>query len=445
MDKKNILEYVVSGTSYMRLSNPGICHDETNTEIVNMLIDKLVQDQFSHKFSMLYNGHTESSFGERFKPYKPYQVHADSGGLQMITLGLDITDELKDKVYENQALYADVGMCFDEIPVKVADGRSERNDTKGRSFDRENFEDYARKTGKNIKRQLEIFDKHESSCKPFVILQGNDIDTYLQWYDYIMEEIPNEWHNRLGGVALGAAALGTGTLEDIKRGFIASEVKKRWPQEEMHLHVLGIGSIRRMLPYLVCLQNGLYKDINISYDSTTHSRAVETGLYYMGQGTTKFSREMSNYYYEMHKNCMETINLGVELDEFHSLLNLPSMKARDKYGDLHKWLYVRTAFILMSVRNFMQHLEQMMLSEADLLKFAGRMKLKEVFATLYQVKDRSDFEAWLNATRNVHALKSQAIGTGDEGSLEIEMTQTDQDALKQFKKKNFKKDTMELF
>ena len=99
----------------------------------------------------------------------------------------------------------------------------------------------------------------------------------------------------------------------------------------------------------------------------------------------------------------------------------------------------------MSVRNFMQHLEQMMLDEKQLLKFAGRMKLKEVFATLYQVKDRSDFDAWLNATRNVQALKSQAIGTGDEGSLDIEMTQTDQDALKQFKKKNFKKDTMELF
>ena len=41
----NILEYVVSGTSYMRLSNPAICRDDTNTEIVNMLINKLVQDQ----------------------------------------------------------------------------------------------------------------------------------------------------------------------------------------------------------------------------------------------------------------------------------------------------------------------------------------------------------------------------------------------------------------
>ena len=147
MDRK--LEYVVSGTSYMRLSNPGIAFDSTNTSIVNMLLDKLCND-FSHKISLLYNAHTEHAFGERFVAYKDnvHEIHADSGGLQMVTLGLDITDDLKEKVYRNQAKWADVGMCFDEIPVKVADGRSERNDTKGRSFDRENFEDYARKTGK---------------------------------------------------------------------------------------------------------------------------------------------------------------------------------------------------------------------------------------------------------------------------------------------------------
>ena len=440
----NKLEYVISGTSYMRLSNPGVALDDTNTGIVNMLIEKLCKD-YSHNISLLYNAHTESAFGERFKPYKDHvhSIHADSGGLQMITLGLDITDELKDKVYENQAEYADVGMCFDEIPVKVRDGRSERNDTKGRSFDRENFEDYARKTGQNVKRQLEVFDSKESSCKPFVIIQGNDIDTYLSWYHYVMEEIPNEWHNRLGGIALGAAALGTGALEDIKRGFIASEIEKLWPMDNMHLHVLGIGSIRRMLPYLVFQNNGLYKDINISYDSTTHSRAVETGLFYMGQGTTKFSREMSNFYTEMYQNCMETINLGVKIDEFHHLLNTPSLKAKEEYGDLNKWLYVRTAFILMSIRNFMQHLEQMTEKE-PLLKFASRMKLESVFNALYNVEDRDTFERWLQETRTVKELKSQAIGTGDEGELEIELPTTDQDALKEFKKSNFKKETGSL-
>ena len=116
---KHILDYVVSGTSYMRLSNPNIAFDDTNTGIVSMLIKKLVQDQFSHKFSLLYNAHTEHSFGERFKPYHDaaHSVHADSGGLQIVTQGMTITDELKEKVYRNQANGADVGMCFDEIPV----------------------------------------------------------------------------------------------------------------------------------------------------------------------------------------------------------------------------------------------------------------------------------------------------------------------------------------
>ena len=48
MNKK--LEYVVSGTSYMRLSNPQIANDETNSGIVRTLIEKLVQDKHHHKF-----------------------------------------------------------------------------------------------------------------------------------------------------------------------------------------------------------------------------------------------------------------------------------------------------------------------------------------------------------------------------------------------------------
>ena len=48
------LDYVVSGTSYMRLSNPRIATNDTTVEIVKMLINKLVQDKHNHKFSMLY-------------------------------------------------------------------------------------------------------------------------------------------------------------------------------------------------------------------------------------------------------------------------------------------------------------------------------------------------------------------------------------------------------
>tara|TARA_R110000744_G_scaffold135750_13_gene245314 strand:+ start:59 stop:1333 length:1275 start_codon:yes stop_codon:yes gene_type:complete len=420
MIKNRKLDYVVSGTSYMRFSNPSVAKDETNSQIINMLIDKLVTDVHSHKFSMLYNAHTESSFGERFTVYKPHvnEIHADSGGLQIVTQGMVITDELKDKVYENQAKWADVGMCFDEIPVILTGGKSDRNDTKARFFDFENYEELARKTGRNVKRQLEIFDKAGSTCKPYIILQGNCIDTYLRWYELLMEEVPSEWHDRIGGVAMGAAALGTGPLEDVKRAFIASEIAKIWPQEIMHLHVLGVGSIRRMLPYLVFCQNGLYDNVEISYDSTTHSRAVETGLYYMGKGTTKFNRKMSNLYREMYNNVQETVQLGVDLDEFHELMNTPSLKAKEKYGNLNTWIYVRTAFILMSIRNFMAHLESMMLDKDTLLKFTGKLKLDGQFRNLYNVTNREEYDAWENNQYLGGSMKSMAVGTEAPSSLE---------------------------
>jgi len=233
-----------------------------------------------------------------------------------------------------------------------------------------------------------------------------------------MGEVPEEWHDRIGGVAMGAAALGTGPLEDVKRAFIASEIAKVWPQETMHLHVLGVGSIRRMIPYLVFCQNGLYENVEISYDSTTHSRAVETGLYYMGQGTTKFSRKMSNLYREMYDNVQETINLGVDLDEFHTIMNTPSMKAKEKYGNLNKWIYVRTAFILMSIRNFMKHLEQMMNDKETLLKFTGKMKLDGQFRNLYNVTNREQFDAWENNQYLGGSMKSMAVGQEPPASLE---------------------------
>ena len=414
------LDYVVSGTSYMRFSNPSIAKDKTNSDIINMLIDKLVTDVYSHKFSMLYNGHTESSFGDRFSAYKDHvnEIHADSGGLQIVTQGMVITDELKDKVYENQAKWADVGMCFDEIPVILTGDRSDRNDTKARFFDFENYEALARKTGQNVKRQLEIFEKNNSTCKPFIILQGNCIDTYLRWYECLMEEVPAEWHDRIGGVAMGAAALGTGPLEDVKRAFIATEIAKKWPQERMNLHILGVGSIRRIIPYLVFCQNGLYDNVDISYDSTTHSRAVETGLYYMGKGTTKFSRKMSNLYREMYNNVQETISLGVDLDEFHEIMNTPSLKAKEKYGNLNKWIYVRTAFILMSIRNFMKHLESMMNDKDALLAFTVKMKLDGQFRNLYNVTNREEYDAWENNQYLGGSMKSMAVGTEAPNSLE---------------------------
>ena len=45
----------------------------------------------------------------------------------------------------------------------------------------------------------------------------------LKWVEYVLDEIPKSNHQFIGGVAMGAAALGTGTLEDIERAFIFTD------------------------------------------------------------------------------------------------------------------------------------------------------------------------------------------------------------------------------
>ena len=46
---------------------------------------------------MLYNAFCEHSYGEKFQKYASHvhKIHADSGGLQVITVGKAVTPELK--------------------------------------------------------------------------------------------------------------------------------------------------------------------------------------------------------------------------------------------------------------------------------------------------------------------------------------------------------------
>ena len=99
-------------------------------------------------------------------------------------------------------------------------------------------------------------------------------------------------------------------------------------------------------------------------------------------------------------------------------MNTPSMKAKEKYGNLNKWIYVRTAFILMSIRNFMKHLEQMMNDKETLLVFTSKMKLDGQFRNLYNVTNREQFDAWENNQYLGGSMKSMAVGQEPPASLE---------------------------
>lgn len=399
------LEYVISGPAYLRLGAEQ-CNDPETLQMIKDMISNVVHEKNGHDFSLLYNGFTEKNFGKKLQKFRPVikNIHADSGGLQIITRGLQNTPETREKVYENQGTYADIGMAFDEIPVKStsASGTSSKIDTKRRYVDMENFESYARQTGKNVKDQILKFNSMNSNCRPFAILQGSGADTYAKWAECMLDEIPKELHSRIGGVAMGSAALGMGPLEDVKRAFYVTAVPFERP---FHLHVLGVGALKRILPYLLFSQTGLLKDVDISYDSTTHSMSLDNGLFYFshckksspgdyGGSSVKMGRPFSNIYRTVAEEINSVCGTGYTPEEFHKLMNIAVGEYIDKGGKFIDIMRARLGFILTNVHNFTYDVNQLLNNKEQFLRFCRDKNCENDYATLFDVKNNTDFEHW---------------------------------------------------
>ena len=403
------LEYILSGTSYTRI------HSVIDDPVVKPIIDKLMSlpgKMTNHKFGLLYNAFTEAGFGPNLNKIPNLDsIHADSGGLQIITQGLTVTDEIKKKIFKNQATYADLGMCFDEIPVTTVGATSGRNDTSNRFFDKENLKALATQTGKNIERQIDVFLEEKSKCKPILIAQGNCYDTYMEWVDTILAAIPQEKHKYIGGVAMGGAALGTGSLEDIERAFIYSQLQI----EKTHLHVLGVGSIKRMLPYVTFMKNGLYEDASVSYDSTTHSSGIELGSYFH-ESMISFSRNFSKAYHVMYTDTMALHDANISVEKFFKLLNSSKTKWVEAGEDLPTFYMVRLSCIISSVINFCKHLDNIVANEQAFLEFVGTDKSLAPFLSLVDVKSLSDYNRWKASVGRY--VKTNRIASQQPASLE---------------------------
>jgi hypothetical protein len=411
------LDYVASGTAYMRLHRQGNIDTPEIFEYICSAFTRLQDRSSHHKFGLLFNAFMESSFGEKFEHYKPHlgDIHADSGGLQIVTQGKVITSDMKDQIYRVQAKWADLGMSFDEIPIGTMGSSSSRNDVSNRWFKPDEMEHYARESGRNIKRQIEVFHEEGSACKPILIAQGNCYDTYMKWVDYLMQEIPASEHKYIGGVAMGAAALGTGTLEDIERAFIFSQL----PVERSHLHVLGVGAAKRLLPYIVFLQNGMYDGVTMSYDSTTHTGGSELGLFYQNtRETLSFNRQFGKDYETIYNDMAELgLPEGVDLRGFHEIMNTGFTKYVEDLGKSDvKYMQTRTAFTIKSILNFVQHVDDLYDSKKEVLKLATDAKIQNPIKHLYDVKTKSDWDSWLRHFKK--AVKSNRVQVGQPAALE---------------------------
>lgn len=420
------LEYVASGTSYTRILRKSAINDQEVVEIINGYWNSL-NGKNNHKFSLLFNAFTEKNFGKSFKEHYAkslHSIHADSGGLQIITQGKSITPELKDDIYKVQAQSSDVAMCFDEIPVGTVGERSDRNDTTGRFFDADNLEKYARETGRNIKRQIEVFMELNSDAKPMIIAQGNCYDTYMKWVDFIMKEIPPSYYDRIGGIAMGAAALGTGHAEDIQRAAFATKLP--FQMNKPYIHVLGVGSVRRLLPYVALIKSGYYpKDLHLSYDSTTHTCGPSMGTFYR-DGITTFTRYLDKHCHNVYNDIDSKYDLagkGIDIKTFHeSIISNMSYYIDDNDTidkvKLINYYHCLIPYICSSISNFTNVIDRCMNDDDYFQAMCKKNGYDTEMQILMQQKSVSDITDWLSvATKS--SLKSKKISAGKPQSIPL--------------------------
>jgi len=360
-----MIEYVASGCSFLRITYKQ-CLEEENKALINSFFRE-VDNANGHRFSLLFNALTETTYGEVFRNYKDsiYTVHADSGGLQLITQGKEVSPAIKREIYTTQAEYADIGMSFDVIPLKITGAKSKRNDLSTRFFDRENLIKYAEETGDNLREQIEVFLEKKTACQPFFIVHGNDIDSAIEWTDRALARVPADMMKHVGGIAMGGGSFGNGQKEMLLRAVLAGHIlRTRDDLIYKRIHFLGLGSLTNAFPFLAMIKSGMYdQSWNISYDSTTHTSSHHMGDYLFADGKRRaFTKSRTHAYQLMYDDIsanlksFNTEEHSVKL--FHKTLTSPAQGYVDGGGNFKDVLYSNLGCALSSIYNFTRKIDQ---------------------------------------------------------------------------------------
>ena len=407
----NELHYIVSGTAFMYINTLKPGEDDATIAWANRHFREMQRG--NNKFGMLFNAFTEKSFchllHQNFKD-SVCDIHADSGGLQMVTIGKKATLEDKKKVYETQSKYSSIAMSFDEIPVQLLDlpvnTPVSGGAYVGKRFDRSLLKERAIESGVNLRQQLEYFDSIDTDAKPLLIAQGNDQDTFNEWVEIVQAQIPQHLLNNLGGVAVSTATLGRGALENFESSYAAVDMPFKFNCKQIHF--LGLGAFNRMVPLLALIKNGMYRDKVISYDSTTHTRNLINGRCYAKlQPSNKYG------YYRFHPTVYDPMVYEVLIEKFrsydlgfddpetlHYYLTNNSYAALEKHGDdkYHMIPMSKVAHFRYSYDSFVDQIEEYM--AADSYAYDVEEDLAAVTVAFSEIRNRTDYDHWMSQFRN---------------------------------------------
>lgn len=363
--------------------------------------------------STLYNAYTEKNHVKEFERLDNLgsaSVYADSGGLQIVTAGKPITEDIKKEIYKTQT-YADYAMCFDVIPltsVSMTRTRNERSNVGNKIFMNDDHKNSAFATGDNIKAQATYFRESGAKTKVVIIVQGNNTEDMVNFYRNIESRLSPEDYENIGGMAIADTCMGNGELESIEMLRAAKQIADFChPNVRKHLHVLGVGSITRMRPILYLLKSGyLHEFERVSYDSSSHTSTFQYGLLKLN-GTCKsigshktpavdkhfrnvynlFSDTFSNYITE--DRWIENL-FGDGLGDWKfSTIKNRAMLLQDE-NEIAATLLCNAAHTYFQIHNFVTNLDKLMKDEF----LVYENNTDQSANALLGVKDEKDMMGW---------------------------------------------------
>lgn len=390
--------------------------------------------------STLYNAYTEKQHVKEFAHLDNLgsaSVYADSGGLQIVTAGKSITEEMKMEIYKTQT-YADYAMCFDVIPlssVSLTRTRNERSNVNNKIFHSKRHQESAFATGDNVKAQANYFKSVGAKTKAIIIVQGNETDDMVNFYKNIASRLTEEDYNNIGGIAMADTCTGNGELESIEMLRAAKQIAEIChPNVRKHLHVLGVGSIYRMRPILYLLKSGYLSEFErISYDSSSHTSTFQYGLLkvngtctsigsYKTPQVDKHFRNVYNTFGDMFSKYitedywMQCIFGDGQGDWKYSTIKNRVLDLYEKNeldaGSLSAVLLCNAAHTYYQIHNFVTNLDKVCRDE-----FGNYEEGLQAINALLAVKNESDMQKWL--INNKVKVRSKRI-TRDENLVDME-------------------------
>jgi hypothetical protein len=416
------LEYVLSGLDYIMNSRQIRKFESAKS---------MYYDFFGHKMNDimiagLFNAYREGRIGNVMDEIGVDRIYSDSGGLQMALYGLDIDEEIRKSIYEVQATRSMFAFCFDDIPLKASyelSGSSARTEIDSKYFDTSILKDKALKTASNLKEQIHYFQERGSTTKVWAIIQGNCIDTLCQWADIMFSQFNDDELKSIHGIALADTCIGNDISESLE--MLQSYGKMNLPDNiKKNLHFLGIGSLSRLIPIIELSNTKVLSDVNISFDSTSHSSSLALGKYVdennrmirLGNYRTPQTEEIMNLVIRKWMPDQYETDLA---DEMMNILMYPLGKVDYEEIGSEKFEFLirfRVGYCKETVDKFTSFIKNVYNDNSAYDKYISKSKYLDTLKTLRHVDSFKDYDKWIKDY--LKYMPSKRIKSQKSSSLE---------------------------